>query len=279
MPGCALAVTFLAVSIVVVCRTRPLHLVSGSAALRAAALLCLIATPYQACAGDPIALNFWGNRADTCSKVSRPNVSDAPGHEIARPLDVVLVVGGTPSMNLILDDVKSKTRQVLQAIHKLAPPARAGIVAFGGVGGSIESQPLTLSLQTQDDFLSRIAISGADNSVDRTYEACVYAINRMDWKPCARKVIVLVGDSTPSAEDLQSLIGMIQKFRKHNGTFSAVEVATAERQRLEQRNGTHQRKPCASAVPHLSQTRAVYGTLAYAGGGKMKSFADESQAH
>ncbi|MGO9452527.1 MAG: hypothetical protein ACLQDV_16030, partial [Candidatus Binataceae bacterium] len=49
-------------------------------------------------------------------------------------LDVVLVIDGTGSMNLIIDDVKAKMAQLIQSIHRLVPIARVGIIIFGGKG-------------------------------------------------------------------------------------------------------------------------------------------------
>src|SRR5215470_1701914 len=60
-------------------------------------------------------------------------------------LDVVLVIDGTGSMKLIIDDVKAKMMQLVQSIHRLVPIARIGIIVFGGKGEQMHIQPLTLS--------------------------------------------------------------------------------------------------------------------------------------
>ena len=59
-------------------------------------------------------------------------------------LDVVIVVDGTGSMQLIIDDVKAKMGQLVHAIHRLVPIARVGMVVFGGKGEKMNMQPLTL---------------------------------------------------------------------------------------------------------------------------------------
>src|ERR1700719_1043176 len=116
-------------------------------------------------------------------------------------LDVVLVIDGTGSMNLIIDDVKAKMAQLVQSIHRLVPIARIGIIVFGGKGEKMSIQPLTLSPQKLSDFLNSIHAMGGGEWEEDTFGACQKAMEGMDWKPYAKKVVVLVGDSPPHKED------------------------------------------------------------------------------
>ena len=75
-------------------------------------------------------------------------------------LDVVIVIDGTGSMKLIIDDVKAKMQQLVQSIHRLVPIARIGIIVFGGKGEKMNVQPLTLSPQKLSDFLNGIQAMG-----------------------------------------------------------------------------------------------------------------------
>ena len=143
-------------------------------------------------------------------------------------LDVALVIKGTGAMKPIIDDVKAKIEPLAQAVHRLVPIARIGIVVFGGKGEAMQFQPLTLSPQKLDTFLNIIQRMGGRESEEDTYGACQTAINKMDWKPYARKVIVLVGDSPPPKDDFAPLLTMIRQFKSNNGTFSTVDVAAEE---------------------------------------------------
>jgi hypothetical protein len=195
-------------------------------------------------------------------------------------LDVVLVIDGTGSMNLIIDDVKAKMAQLIQSIHRLVPIARVGIVVFGGKGEKMDSQPLTLSPQKLDDFLSHITAKGGGEWEEDTYGACEFAINKMDWKPYAKKVVVLVGDSPPHKEDFQPLIQLIHKFKDENGTFNTVDVAAEEHERFEREfwlKVHREEPPKISPLPEFyQQTRAAYKVLANAGGGSMKSLTKDT---
>ena len=195
-------------------------------------------------------------------------------------LDVVLVIDGTGSMNLIIDDVKAKMAQLIQSIHRLVPIARIGIVVFGGKGEKLDSQPLTLSPQKLEDFLSHITAKGGGEWEEDTYGAVDFAISKMDWKPYAKKVVVLVGDSPPHKEDFQPLIQLIHKFKDENGTFNTVDVAAEEHERFEREfwlKVHREEPPKISPLPEFyQQTRAAYKVLANAGGGSMKSLTKDT---
>jgi len=195
-------------------------------------------------------------------------------------LDVVLVIDGTGSMNLIIDDVKAKMAQLIQSIHRLVPIARVGVVVFGGKGEKLDVQPLTLSPQKLEDFLTHITAKGGGEWEEDTYGACEYAIQKMDWKPYAKKVIVLVGDSPPHKEDFQPLIQLIHQFKENNGTFNTVDVAAEEHERFEREfwlKVHREEPPKISPLPEFyQQTRAAYKVLANAGGGSMKSLTKDT---
>jgi hypothetical protein len=195
-------------------------------------------------------------------------------------LDVVIVIDGTGSMNLILDDVKARMAQLIQSIHRLVPIARVGIVVFGGKGEKMEAQPLTLSPQKLEEFLSHISAKGGGEWEEDTYGAVQYAVDKMDWKQYAKKVIVLVGDSPPHKDDFQSLIQLIRKFKEENGTFNTVDVAAEEHERFEREfwlKVHREEPPKISPLPEFyQQTRAAYKVLATSGGGTMKSLTKDT---
>jgi hypothetical protein len=68
-------------------------------------------------------------------------------------LDVVLVIDGTGSMNLIIGDVKARMTDLIRAIHRLVPIARVGIVVYGGDKETLQTQPLTLEPRQLLNFL------------------------------------------------------------------------------------------------------------------------------
>src|ERR1700733_8857619 len=107
-------------------------------------------------------------------------------------LDVVLVIDGTGSMRLIIDDVKAKMQQLVQSIHRLVPIARIGIIVFGGKGEKMSIQPLTLSPQKLSGFLNGIQAMGGGEWEEDTLGAVDTGINKMDGQPIPKKVVGLV---------------------------------------------------------------------------------------
>ncbi len=195
-------------------------------------------------------------------------------------LDVVIVVDGTGSMKLIIDDVKAKMSQLVHAIHRLVPIARVGMVVFGGKGKKMEIQPLTLNPQKLVDFLNNLHAEGGDEWEEDLAGGVNMAIHQMDWKPYAKKVIVLVGDSPPKKDDFQPLLAEIHQFKSNNGTFNTVDVAAEEHERFEREfwlKVHREEPPKISPLPEFyQQTRASYKVLANAGGGAMRSLSKDS---
>lgn len=190
-------------------------------------------------------------------------------------LDVVLVVDGTGSMKLIIDDVKAKMVQLARAIHRLVPIARIGIVVFGGKGEPLQIQPLTLSPGKLESFLGGIAAMGGGEWEEDTLGGVEAAMTKMDFKTYAKKVIVLVGDSPPKKGDFQPLMGLLEKFKGEKGTFNTVDVAAEEHERFEREfwlKVHRQEPPSISPLPQFyQQTRQAYKVMAKAGGGAMRS--------
>ena len=195
-------------------------------------------------------------------------------------LDVVLVVDGTGSMQLIIDDVKAKMGQLVTAIHRLVPIARVGMVVFGGKGQKMGVQPLTLNPQKLIEFLNTVHAEGGDEWEEDLAGGVTTAIHQMDWKPYAKKVIVLVGDSPPKKDDFQPLIAEIHSFKGNNGTFNTVDVAAEEHERFEREfwlKVHREEPPKISPLPEFyQQTRAAFKVLANAGGGAMRSLTKDS---
>jgi hypothetical protein len=196
-------------------------------------------------------------------------------------LDVVLVIDGTGSMSLIIQDVKARMRELVAAIHQMVPTAKVGIVVYGGKRDAIASQPLTLSPSKLVEFLGSIRASGGDEWEEDVRGAIGAAIDNMDWRPYANKIIVLVGDSPPKKDDFAPLLAQIHSFRDNNGTLNTIDVAAEEHERFE-REFWHKvhgaEPPQISPLPEFyQQTRAAFKVLANAGGGAMRSLSKDSQ--
>ena len=189
-------------------------------------------------------------------------------------LDVVLVIDGTGSMRLVIDDVKSKMRQLMLAIHRLVPTARIGVIVFGGRGEQMEMQPLTSSTGALIQFLGNIQARNGGEWQENTLGAIQMAVGSMGWRSYAKKVIVLVGDTPPFKEDFDPVLQTIRQFHAENGTFNTVDLTVEEHERfVKQWQSYSGPVPVnASSLPEFYlETQAAYQAMARAGGGSWRS--------
>jgi von Willebrand factor type A domain len=190
-------------------------------------------------------------------------------------LDVALVIDGTASMSLIVDEVRMKMQELVRSIHRLVPVARIGVVVFGGKGEPIEIQPLTMNSERISSFLNQLTAKGGGEWEENTYGAIDNAVNRLDWKPYARKVIVLVGDSPPTKDDFEPLLALVSRFRGENGAVNTVDVSEREHRMFEREFWLKVHRdvpPQQTALPGFyRQTQLAYRLIAQVGGGTMKA--------
>jgi von Willebrand factor type A domain len=195
-------------------------------------------------------------------------------------LDVTLVIDGTGSMTRIIGDVKERMRQLVLSIHRLVPTARIGIVVFGGRGESIEVQPLTVSPDKLLYFLNNIQAHDGGEWQEDTLGAVRTAVDNMGWQPSAKKVIVLVGDTPPFAEDFQPVLQEIRRFKEENGTFNTVDVTVEEHERFVEERAKEYGDPNLTKGPlpeFYLETQHAYQWMALTGGGSWRSLTKDQQ--
>lgn len=192
-----------------------------------------------------------------------------------RGLDVVLVIDGTGSMDFVMDQVKAKMSALVLGIHQLVPVARVGIVQFGGRGEQDRVQPFTTSPAQLQTFLSGItAQNGSDDWREDTLTAIKIAVTQMEWRPGAKKVIVLVGDTPPWDEDVAPIMDLITRFRAEDGTFNTVDVTQEEHELFVRKVLKAQ---TVSPLPDFYfLTQHAYQAMARVGGGQWGSLSKDS---
>ena len=197
-------------------------------------------------------------------------------------LDIVLVIDGTKSMDFVMDDVKARMTRLAIRVRQLVPIARIGVVVFGGKGEALDMQPLTLSTAKLQTFLGSIHAKGGGEWQENTLGAVQAAVTKMDWKPYARKVIVLIGDSPPEPQDFAPLLALIKDFRRNNGTLSGVDVQDEEHVRYMREFWikVHREEPTPKEIGPLpqfaKQAQAAYKVMAATGGGSIRSLSHDA---
>ena len=197
-------------------------------------------------------------------------------------LDIVLVIDGTKSMDFVMADVKARMTRLAIRVRQLVPIARIGVVVFGGKGEPVDMQPLTLSTAKLQTFLGSIQAKGGGEWQENTLGAVHAAVTKMDWKPYARKVIVLIGDSPPEPQDFAPLLALIKDFRGNNGTLSGVDVQDEEHERYMRAFWikVHREEPTPKEIgplpPFAKQAQAAYKVMASTGGGSIRSLSHDA---
>ena len=195
-------------------------------------------------------------------------------------LDIVIVIDGTKSMDFVMADVKARMTQLAVRLRRLVPIARVGAVVFGGKGEPLDIQPLTLSTVKLQTFLGSIQAKGGGEWEENTFGAVQTAITKMDWKPYARKVIVLIGDSPPEKNDFAPLVAMLHDFRRNNGTLSAVDVVEEEHVRFERefaiKVNRDPGRPISPLPQFARQAQLAYKKLALEGGGSIQRLSHDA---
>lgn len=190
-------------------------------------------------------------------------------------LDVVIVIDGTGSMRLVIDQVKVKMRALMLAIHRLVPTARIGIVVFGGRGEPIQVQALTPQTGPLMMFLNNIRAQNGGEWQENTLGAIQTSVNTMGWRSYARKVIVLVGDTPPFKDDFDPCLELIRRFHNENGTFNTVDLTVEEHEAFvkewEETNGGLAPITARTLPEFYLETQAAYQAMARAGGGVWRS--------
>jgi VWA domain-containing protein len=195
-------------------------------------------------------------------------------------LDIVIVIDGTKSMDFVMADVKARMTLLAVRLRRLVPIARVGAVVFGGKGEPLDIQPLTLSTVKLQSFLGSIQAKGGGEWEENTFGAVQTAVTKMDWKPYARKVIILIGDSPPEKADFAPLVTMLHDFRRNNGTLGVVDVIEEEHVRFEREfwmkeHGEYPKE--ISPLPQFArQAQLAYKKLALEGGGSIQRLSHDA---
>ena len=189
--------------------------------------------------------------------------------------DLVMAIDCAGSMSVIVRGIGAKMLQLEQGIHRLVPIARIGLVVFAGKHQTRQVLPLTSSPEQVQVFLQgMIGMEGGPWAGDML-AACRQAITSMEWRPSAKKAIVLIGDSPPAKNEGAELLRLIRDFRNRNGTFNAIDVADEEHERFEREFWMKlhgEEPPTISPLPEFYQhAKAAFKALADAGGGTMRS--------
>lgn len=140
-------------------------------------------------------------------------------------LDIVLAMDTTGSMGGEIETVKRRIVGIGGALLKKVPDARISIVSYKDHGDDyvVKGISLTSDLTDLQKFLAKIKAGGGGDPPEAVEEGLKWALANNDFRPSARKVILLFGDRPPHEEDHPLCVSLASQFRNdQNGIVSTI---------------------------------------------------------
>jgi hypothetical protein len=140
-------------------------------------------------------------------------------------LDIVICFVGTGSLGGEIDQVKRQIERIGQTLVTLIPKARISICTYCDRGDDyvVKGLPLTSNIQEESSYLSRIRAEAGGDLPEAVDEGLYWSTSQNQFRPTARKVVLLLGDAPPHRERLQQCLQIASDFRKgEKGIVSTV---------------------------------------------------------
>ena len=140
-------------------------------------------------------------------------------------LDIVICFDSTGSMAGEINQVKRQIQRIGQTLTTLVPKARISICTYRDVDDEYVTKglPLTGSIQEVSDYLERVSAGGGGDHPEAVDEGLYWSVSQNNFRPSARKVILLFGDAPPHPEKLKRALAIAGDFRtKNKGIVSTI---------------------------------------------------------
>lgn len=141
----------------------------------------------------------------------------------ARPVDVMLVIDGTRSMDKSLDATRRNLRGTLDALRVVSPTARVGAVVFRDRREApalrLEEHPLTGDARDLGRFLAGIDATSTAVDDDRPEWLCggLAAGAAARWRPDAIKIVIVASDAAADDPDAAPCLATARAFAADGG--------------------------------------------------------------
>ncbi len=140
-------------------------------------------------------------------------------------LDIVITFDSTGSMSGEISQVKAQVTRIGQTLFKLVPKARIGVCTYRDEGDEFVAKglPLTGDIGEVQYFLNSIEAAGGGDHPEAVHSGLQWVLNNNQFRPQARKVILLFGDAPPHRNKLQYCLTLASDFnREQSGVVSTV---------------------------------------------------------
>ncbi|MFN3201113.1 MAG: vWA domain-containing protein [Bradymonadia bacterium] len=141
----------------------------------------------------------------------------------ARPVDVMLVIDGTRSMDESLDATRQNLNSTLKALRVVSPTARVGVVVFRDkrerADLRLQRHPLTADAASLRSFLEGIEATSTGRDRDMPEWLCggIADAAGAKWRDEAIKLMIVVSDAGAQSPKAKACIKSVQSFRAEGG--------------------------------------------------------------
>ncbi len=142
-------------------------------------------------------------------------------------LDVLFLVDATGSMDWAIAEVRTRIVDIVDSVRSLVPIARFGVVAYRDYDDPeyvTRVQPLTFSLARLSGFLDGLEAEGG-GSWQEAVTAAMEVAQGANWRPGARRVVVIIGDAPPHEAEMDRLLALARDMVAQGGQVSALDVS------------------------------------------------------
>ncbi|MEM7452784.1 MAG: VWA domain-containing protein [Planctomycetota bacterium] len=145
-------------------------------------------------------------------------------------LDIVICFDSTGSMGGEIEEVKGRIQRIGDVLLQMIPKARISICTYRDHGDTylVKGESLTDDIARIVDFLDTVEADGGGDNPEAVHQGLQWAIERNDFRPRARKVILLFGDAPPHPDKSVTCQSLASDFRKGGGIVSTVTCRSEE---------------------------------------------------
>lgn len=140
-------------------------------------------------------------------------------------LDIIITFDSTGSMGGEIREVKDQIKRIGGTLTRLVPKARIGLCTYRDEGDAyvVQGLPLTNDIQRIETYLQGIAAGGGGDEPEAVHEGLRWSVENNQFRPNARKVMLLFGDAPPHAQQLGTCLSIASDFQQqHGGIVSTV---------------------------------------------------------
>ena len=142
-------------------------------------------------------------------------------------LDVMFVVDATGSMDWAIDEVRGRIVDIVDSVRSLVPVARFGVVAYRDYDDPefvTRARLLTFSLVKLSRFMDELEAVGG-GSWQEALTAGMEVAADANWRPGAKRVVVVIGDAPPHQDEFGRLLSLTAGLVAQGGQVSTLDVS------------------------------------------------------